>query len=298
MNTRILLNSLLAVISLGLFASCAPTKSSHSIESNAQQAGILKGVESTIDFQRENGIVGIYLMLEDSKGNQGGATCTGTLIRSNVVLTAAHCLAASGDMKLKGAIVFFTTDFKTVEAELQKRDFSNVRATEKLTVHEAYNPSEQATGITHDVGLIRLKGDAPAGFKVANLPTADLAKLLVKDTALTLSGFGLSKYNKNEKSGQLVGSGSGLLRQVSGVKFVESDETGHEMMLDQSNGGACHGDSGGPAFYTDTTDAAAPKTYLVGVTSRGEEPCTTYSIYSSTIGYSDWIQANVEAILK
>ncbi len=298
MNTRNLINSLFAFTFLGLFVSCSPSKTTSAIANNDDQAGIMKGVDSTLDFQKENGIVGIYLMLEDSKGNQGGATCTGTLVRPNVVLTAAHCLDSSQDMKLMGAMVFFTHDMDTLSAEMDKGNFANVRETEKLMIHEKYNSSEQAMGVTNDIGLIRLKGNAPASFKVANLPPADLAQLLVKDATVTLSGFGLNKYDKDEQSGELVGAGDGLLRQVSGVKIIEHDETGHEIAFDQTNGGACHGDSGGPAFFTDTKDAAAPKTYLVGVTSRGEEPCTTVSIYSSTVGFSDWIQTNIEAILK
>ncbi len=294
MNTRFFLNTLFALSFVALFVSCAPSKQAGEITTTAKQASIIGGSNSTAEYQKQHGVVGLYLILKDARGNEGGAICTGTLIRSNVVLTAAHCLVASGGMKLVGGIAYFTTDLETAMGEMDKDNMSNIRMFKKIHYHESYKKDGQDEGVTHDIGLVRLSEDAPADFTVASLPPASLSTALVKGATFTLSGFGINKY-ENDKDGQLVGEGDGVLRQVAGVKIIEVESSGLEILLDQTSGGACHGDSGGPAYFTDVT---TQKTYVVGVTSRGEEPCKTMSIYSSTLGFSDWINTATEKILK
>ncbi|MBC7421565.1 MAG: trypsin-like serine protease [Bdellovibrio sp.] len=298
MNTRTLINTLLALSFVAFFVSCTPSKPTGNVSLHSQQSNIINGVDSTSDFQKQNGVVGIYIMIEDAKGNQGGAICTGSLIRKNVVLTAAHCLTSTPDMQIVGGIVFFTTGIEEAMKQMDKGDHSNLRKFAKITHHELYTDAE-VVGSTHDVGLIRLNEDAPAGFEMATILPAALKDSLIAGASLTLSGYGVSSYIKSSNSEEFVGGGDGVLRQVAGIKVTEIDSTGEEIVLDQTSGGACHGDSGGPAYLTvAATQTAAAKTYLVGVTSRGEEPCNKDSVYSSTLGYKAWIDANLVKILQ
>ena len=73
--------------------------------------------------------------------------------------------------------------------------------------------------------------------------------------------------------------------------------TGEEITLDQSQGrGACHGDSGGPAYVK---DAVSGKNILVGVTSRGTNPqglCDRQAIYTGVMGYAQWIANGVKEL--
>ena len=302
MNTRSIINTLLAITLTGLFVSCSPSKQNESYQmtANSNQASILNGVNSTTEYQKNHGIVGIYLLVKGPKGQDGGAICTGTLIRPNVVLTAAHCIASSPEMRLVGGMVFFTNDMETAIKEMDSGKMDNLRTFAKFKIHERYDNAQTDDQSNHDVGLIRLSSDAPADFKVATILPANLKAKLVPDALLMLSGYGVNTYTKKPGTeDEFDGAGDGILRQVSGIKLTDISSNGEELALDQTKGGACHGDSGGPAFLTvPATATETEKTFLVGVTSRGEEPCNKVSIYSSTLGYTDWINTTLVALLK
>ncbi|MNY53743.1 Trypsin [compost metagenome] len=88
---------------------------------------------------------------------------------------------------------------------------------------------------------------------------------------MTLAGYGLTDgVNK---------TGDNLLRKTD-VQIIEHfGKT--EVALDQSQGkGACHGDSGGPAFLK-----VAGVEYVWGITSRGigkdgVDDCSLFSLYT------------------
>jgi secreted trypsin-like serine protease len=297
MKKNIMKNLLLAVTAAGVFASCAPSKSTRSIASENTDNNIIGGTVSSAEYQKQNGIVGLMMIFTDASGQQSGALCTGSLIHPNVVLTAAHCLVLPAKSKLVAAIVFFQPDLDAVMTEVQSGDRTHIRSMTKVIRNENYM---KGTGSNNDVGLIRFDGVVPDGFQLANLPTPDLSSQLRQGTLLTLSGFGVSKYeltkDANGKLSKPVGSGDGVLRQVSGIKLLALSQDQNELQLDQSSGsGACHGDSGGPAYLVNPTNK---KVYLVGVTSRGEEPCNKDAIYSSVIGYSNWIDTNSQKIMQ
>ena len=113
-------------------------------------------------------------------------------------------------------------------------------------------------------------------------------------SSVTLAGFGVSDYKKDSQTGKFSGEGSGLLRQIDNIGVISLSASGQEMTFDQSKGsGACHGDSGGPAYFL---EQATQKSLLVGVTSRGTDPsglCNGQVIYTSVAGYTSWIDSGL-----
>ena len=85
--------------------------------------------------------------------------------------------------------------------------------------------------------------------------------------------------------------GAGVLRKTFAT-IAETHYGETEVLFDQQNGkGACHGDSGGPAFLS------TPKGFIQwGVTSREhldpEKDCTHFTIYTKIEPYLDWINQN------
>lgn len=287
-----------ALTVLVLLASCSPSSKDSAQTFQAaetQSSSIIGGADSTAQFQKENGVLGILMIYENSLGQEGASTCTASAITRNIAVTAAHCLVLPKGAKLVVALAVLDTDFTKVIEEVNNNDLSNVRVITKAKRHENYL---NGRGTNNDIGLIGFDEALPADFQVAQLADAQLARTLRKGTAVTLAGFGVDKYDleKNPTTGRLsaVGSGDGLLRQVDGIRVLSLTATGEEITLDQSQGrGACHGDSGGPAFIKDSVTG---KNILVGVTSRGTEArglCNREAIYTGIMGYSQWIQKGV-----
>jgi secreted trypsin-like serine protease len=290
MSARIIINTAVAIAFVSFFASCAPSSSDHSAQNfGAQTSGsnIIGGVDSSADYQKTNGIVGLLMIYQNSSGDQMSSVCTGSLIAQNVLVTAAHCLVKPSGVQLVAALVFFDKNLETIMNEVSQKDLTHVRNVNKAFRHEAYL---QGRGTYNDIGLVRFEGTAPDGFQLAQLADAQTARTLRKGAAVTLAGFGVSKYQMDRKTGKPVGSGDGVLRSISGIKVLSLTSTGQEITLDQSLGrGACHGDSGGPAYIV---DQVTRKTLLVGVTSRGTNPqglCDRQAIYTSVMGYGQWI---------
>jgi secreted trypsin-like serine protease len=299
MNTRMIINTVAAITLVSLFVSCAPSTSNKDGQiatGDESQSNIIGGVNSSSDYQKQNGIVGLLLITQDRDGNQMSATCSGSLIAKNVVLTAAHCLTISADSEMMAALVFFDKNLDAIVDEVSNDDYSHVRAIDKVVRHEAYLQSRTTN---NDIGLVRFDGQAPEGFQLAQMAPPEMIRSLRKGTSVTLAGFGVSKYVMNPATGRANGSGDGVLRQISGIKILSQTTTGEEITLDQSQGrGACHGDSGGPAYML---DSVSRKTLLVGVTSRGTDPqglCNRQAIYTGVMGYTEWIANSLKKIAE
>jgi secreted trypsin-like serine protease len=207
----------------------------------------------------------------------GNFICTGSIIAQDIVVTAAHCTAAQ------------TQDLRIVFTRQMPDDMTTVSA----TVHDIYgfvaNPGwqgEQSTGVDqHDIAIIRFKGSLPSGYQVAAL--LPNSAVLEKGESVTLAGYGITDAASQ--------AGAGLLRRVDVPILKKLGKT--EEVLDQSQGtGACHGDSGGPAFAT-----VGGKLLLWGVTNRGypdnaPDDCVHESVYTRITAYTDFINQAAEQL--
>ncbi|MBC7466497.1 MAG: trypsin-like serine protease [Bdellovibrio sp.] len=297
MKSTTVLRMVVSLSLLALLASCAPTFSSNSADSyqnsKSDQSNIIGGETADAAYQLANGVVGIMDLNK-------GALCTGSLIARNLVLTAAHCV---NTFSAKAMVVFFTPNMtqsiKMTNGKLLLNK-NTVRQVAQAVRNSKYNPqSDSMTESTNDIALLRLVADAPAEIQTAALPPAGLA--LKQGDMVSLAGYGVSQFKMDPSTGEaLLSKGSGLLRKADDIKVQTVLPSGEEVTFDQSQGrGACHGDSGGPAYLkvaaTETTPAA---TYVVGVTSRGPGDCNEIAVYSSTIGQAKWIAATSAVLLK
>jgi secreted trypsin-like serine protease len=112
---------------------------------------------------------------------------------------------------------------------------------------------------------------------------------LKNGTIVTHAGYGITDGSADaQASGD---DGAGVLREVD-TTIAQAPYGKTEVEMEQHHGkGACHGDSGGPAFLK----AADGSLQLFGVTSRGpaDQPddCATYGIYSNILAHLDFIQS-------
>lgn len=296
--------AVLALSAIALFTSCAPQSQSaapsYLNSDEIQNSNILGGLLADSSFQKANGIVQLKIISE-----MGAATCTGSLIARDIVLTAAHCLVTDG---LRGIAVLFSLDDRKVTEE-------QVIYAANGAIHPEFGPTDDKSLVWNDIALVKLEKAAPADFQLAKLPDAETIKQLTKGSKLTLAGYGITNAvirkvlkDKNGKvivgkDGQpatieLPGRGSGTLRRVSNIAVASVTADQKEISFDQQNlRGACHGDSGGPALLK-----LQDGSYIqVGVTSRGTNllgNCNEGAIYTGVAGQLDWITLAIEQLNK
>jgi len=296
--------AVLAITAIALFTSCAPQSQSAApsyLNSNEiQNSNILGGLLADSNFQKANGIVQLKII-----SDMGTATCTGSLIARDIVLTAAHCIADEG---LRGIAVLFSLDDRKVTEE-------QVIYATNGAVHPDFAPTDDKSKVWNDIAIVKLEKAAPADFKLAVLPTDETIKQLTKGSKLTLAGYGITnaviRKLLKDKNGKVVigkdgqpatielpGRGSGTLRRVSNIAVTGVTADQKEISFDQQNlRGACHGDSGGPALLK-----LEDGSYIqVGVTSRGSNllgNCNEGAIYTGVAGQLDWIALAIEQVNK
>jgi hypothetical protein len=131
-----------------------------------------------------------------------------------------------------------------------------------------------------DIAVVKFKGGIPEGYAPAKVISSE--EPLKVGAPVTLSGYGISNAQRK--------TGAGVLRKTN-VKIAKARKGKSEMILDQSHGhGACHGDSGGPAYVR-----VHGKMVLAGVTnrsypSRGQDDCAHGVVYTKLSAYRSWIK--------
>jgi secreted trypsin-like serine protease len=253
-----------------LLAACGQAPDLH-VDSTSESlaAGIVGGQEVPADHGLAKTVVAVY----------DGATrqlCTGTLIGNGFVLTAAHCVGANP----RNMVVFFTNRV-TMQSPHRQVDAAAVSP-----LWETNRFLEQNAG---DIALVHFAGQAPPDYRPVQLLPADRQSVLRSGSLTLLAGYGLSDVTNQ--------SGQGILRSVS-ARIADTQFSRSEMTIDQRSGqGACHGDSGGPAFIF-----IGGTPYLWGITRGGvndpQNSCAQYAAYTVTTPYLPWLQRAAADILR
>jgi secreted trypsin-like serine protease len=223
-----------------------------------------------VEIQNGDPILTSTVLLYD-----GSYLCTGSLIAEDLIVTAAHCVLKP--INVKKLHVFFTTSLSQPGA-----------ANGALPVVEAianpnYNPKSDVNN--NDIAMIKINGPLPSGYGPAQLMSRNDA--LQTGETVVLAGFGES--NPTAASGQQ--NGAGTLRKVD-VQIQNAQFSPTEVLVNQTQGGgACHGDSGGPAFASRNGQLL-----LWGITSRAYPDnqaaavdCNQGSVYTDILEQADFV---------
>jgi Trypsin len=198
-----------------------------------------------------------------------GNFCTGALIASRLVLTAAHCVQPGAVYK----IVEYGAD-----KQPQLRDVKNV------AIHPAFNMQAiTAHRATADVALLQLEappnGKNPADLGVLQAP-------IVAGSRFTIVGIGVAIRGEGKSGGTVRVAGLVATGQPGTLQIRLVDPVGQGA---REGLGACTGDSGGPVFED------RPGTpVIVGVISwstgpNGSAGCGGLTGVTPLTRYRDWI---------
>lgn len=220
--------------------------------------------------------------------------CTGTLIRKNIVLTAAHCVLNDGEM---GEGTFATMGrINLLDGHKDNREAESLRAVAAIA-HPAYS----GLGSRADVALLLLEGTSTKSrIKLANRSPAP-------GTNTTIVGYGLKAVGTLEATHRVIEvlpdrmqktklkieqrsfcDAPGSMRTATGMLCTSGLHRGSS---------ACRGDSGGGLFL-DSPNAAIPKTQ-VGIVSYGDAMCMSEDagVFTDVASVRGWIDETIERLV-
>lgn len=160
-----------------------------------------------------------------------GGVCTGIILERDVVLTAGHCVAGTGQVRLH---------WRSPGEPVLKEPAA-------VVIHPGYKGkayTERTKSV--DLALIRLAESLPHTFAAATLQSRERPR---KGEPLTVTGYGLARDGDHRSSGTY---------RAVGLEVVEPHGPGKILLWASSpaHAGACTGDSGGPMIARDDSVAA------------------------------------------
>jgi V8-like Glu-specific endopeptidase len=281
---------------LALLNACSPTTnnkasvqseySSEGFQLGLAQSRIVNGEPVADEDPVAKSTVALYLADKEQTGSVRNI-CTGTLIAKNIVISAAHCFKDVAELFLKIPLdeliqrmrIGFGTQIVKSESD-SRVTFIKIK---KVILHPDYvsNMVKQAKRIPMpDLSLIQLESDAPDSA-IPTLLGLNMSNIIQKGTPLTLAGYGLTSGEEQTQAKQLMKVDVNIYNPA-----LTSAQFSYNVVDEKT---ACMGDSGGPAYYK--TDKGSM--VVVGVTSWGDNTCTSIGVYTNIPAFSDFISSTI-----
>jgi secreted trypsin-like serine protease len=231
-----------------------------------------------------------FILHHDALGNPDFA-CSGTVVSTNVVLTAGHCAVdESTGAALDPSGYQVTTGAVDVADTVNRR----VSGVSRVIVDPAYN----RTAKIYDAALLVLS--APTTAPTIRLAGSVDQYLEQAGTAAAIAGWGDTYAGEPYLTDVLQWATTGVqsstyCAQFSGPSFTFNPAV-HLCAVDypSDQSGACNGDSGGPLLAVD----AAGRLVQIGVTSLGPTNCNTSTAdyFTAARPLSSWANSWIAAV--
>jgi Trypsin len=229
-----------------------------------------------------------FILHYDSAGNPDFA-CSGTLVSSNVVLTAGHCAVDETD-----GSVLDPSGYAVVTGAADWTDTANrqVSGASQVIVYPSFDPS----GPSNDAALLVLSSpvnDAPIPLWSSGSLSAG--------TQAWIAGWGKTYAGQTAFTALLqwaptvVQSATDCQQKASLVGFPYDTSTNLcAVNAPTYSTGTCNGDSGGPLLANDASGTLIE----IGLTSAGPTDCNTHQpdIFTAILPIESWVAGEAGAV--
>lgn len=211
--------------------------------------------------------------------------CTGTLVSSNMLITAAHCLFNLSSREANLSVHFGE----------KGKEPDHTRSVTEYKYHENFGPVfRQPPAFINDIAWVKFSGGLPNNYTPSPILSLQGLQNLSDGTPLTLVGYGRVDEQNESLNRTHLKTGPAKFR-----RFIDTNDPVYSayagMFVTQINPGTgvCWGDSGGPA-YTKIRN----KWVLVGASNgrdgviAGVTGCSQGAARFAAIGfYQNWIES-------
>jgi len=182
------------------------------------------------------------ILIMDQDGLTPTSLCTGTMVTSHLVLTAAHCVVKyAGDYSRALSPRFVRISTRDQDLS-QKLDASELLPVARITLFPKLSPDPNDEKVAGDFALLTLATSLPPKFRPTKLAPSN--QVVDSKSRIVVAGYG----RRSQTDETLVGR----LDRFSGYTLASTQQIGQGgqllEMLASSESGDFVGDSGGPAF--------------------------------------------------
>jgi hypothetical protein len=242
------------------------------------------GTGSTVDLAKQQAAIeggeldesstSVFRVLTRASGFE--ELCSATLIAPQLMLTARHCIAETNTGSVDCSVDRFGKVIPISEIKFSNATEPDLFSTWFDAVHIMTSDESDFT-CGYDIAVIILEEPVPRSVAVPAEPR--FAPQILTGEVYTAVGYGASNANEELADFGIRHSRGGLSVECGQDRMCESFVTAREFI---GAGGACHGDSGGPAFDADGR--------VIGVLSRGAEGCDS-PVYTGVPPYAALLTA-------